>query len=1185
MAQLTERDRGLLQNKIDDLTTSNQRLQDGITSDTREVNNLTLLDIASKKFLDEQHLQIYELEEERRLLTGKTIIGPVQTSAFTVTTTELNVTLTINDGRCTVKKDDIVIVDVPIVTSRAYNVSKAVGPDFEIWTRDRHGSTTSERNVPSSYVIHASNNKITVKIDGVTKEIQVFDTTILEAQDGQVTAAPDVLAAQISLAMTTSGFTDAVCIYNTNILTFTIASGTGGTSSTAEVIVSTDPNSLSKKMKFTNSQVKVTGRYANNNLKIKIDGVQKDITLINDVRKTVTSSLGQALDDYSADWRTTFTGPLFPATANNGSKIAVMIQSKLREIGTGGYTNAECLYYSDSNKFVIYSGTFGATSSVEVLAASNVNTDLRAIIGMDQPSDVKNKETSYVTLTRLFNHLNSKTCVVCTSLSSGSTNCYSLLTINDADISNKVLTLQITPEYDSAHLAQPRLYGGRLVVGNSNNDIDLKEGATVRHKTITNGTYSESELAIAIQDALNSGTHTQTYIVQYKNSKFIITADASMQFLFNTGDNIATAITTYIGFSNTADLTNTAFTSNTVSFAGADFFSMAQIPQLVPMSHFSNQPPYYLNAITVVVESSAANSELYHLNLETGSGALQILKNQAAIYNESYLLHWQMMAVNELAAVNVYIAQISSMIALYSAISTTDSNYLNMVAALNSANNNKTSLTTYGTGRQIVNYRAGSQVFTPVEASNSSLVISFANPNDDRLYNRPAVEFSYADTKYIPMILTFVYSNSVTCYLCEQIGFSIKSNLVTYLGNAVTDVQITITSTQISSTVYWSTGSAVDINHLFSSYPNIKALVDAMVILHPSYTFAFVSELWSKYSEEFLLTTLPLTITIGSGSPQNFTWAMVSGYTVSDSSPTTSVVIGDTLTLSINGEAAKTITLPIQASTGNDVAALLQTLIRSLNADVYQNQPAYTNFVCQYTSGQYFLYSGTAGTGSTVSVTGGTLKTTLKLNTAVTGTGDIVNDYFVTMIEILAKLSTLTGAVASNVSGYLKITSDQKIEITNNATANCLGFYTNNLISDPNTELTNVASSSLQHISGISIHHITYNVLRGYESRGNVTANFYISDDSNITTRQATVTSRIADIATRQSQISSRVSAIDTALSASTYTARWNEVIKRLNKKTGTYFKVGEKELAIIQSQNTISENTAKIAEIQTMLG
>ena len=54
MAELSERDVGILQNEIDLMEDEIQVLQDGIESDYRKINNLLLKDIATKKFVDEK---------------------------------------------------------------------------------------------------------------------------------------------------------------------------------------------------------------------------------------------------------------------------------------------------------------------------------------------------------------------------------------------------------------------------------------------------------------------------------------------------------------------------------------------------------------------------------------------------------------------------------------------------------------------------------------------------------------------------------------------------------------------------------------------------------------------------------------------------------------------------------------------------------------------------------------------------------------------------------------------------------------------------------------------------------------------------------------------------------------------------------------------------------------------------
>jgi len=241
---------------------------------------------------------------------------------------------------------------------------------------------------------------------------------------------------------------------------------------------------------------------------------------------------------------------------------------------------------------------------------------------------------------------------------------------------------------------------------------------------------------------------------------------------FNTGNNIATSIATYIGFQNTSDVTGASFTSNPVSFSGADFFSMARIPQFVPMSWFNNQPPFYYayaavsatslsisigskhlttNAaftwsigqfvmiahddshkmsglitgfvdgtdidvdVTYIVGSGTYTS--WHINGLSESGLtgqeIMSLNSENTLLNQKGDIYsdWSDVANAQLAVVNNEISAINQEITNYSVTSTTDANYLNLVAAKNDAVTNVNSLTLFL-----------SQKFT--SASSTSLTIS-----------------------------------------------------------------------------------------------------------------------------------------------------------------------------------------------------------------------------------------------------------------------------------------------------------------------------------------------------------------------------------------------------------------------------------------------------------------------------
>jgi hypothetical protein len=1191
MAQLSERDRGLLQNKIDDLNKSNQQLQDSITSDQKVVNNLILLDISSKKFTDEKHLEIYSLEEERRLLTGKTIIVPVQEPAFQVTTTEPNVKITINDGRFVAKKNDITFVDVPIIPSRAYTLSNTSGPDFEIWTRDRRGSTTSEKNVPASYDLHSGNNKLTVNIDGTIADIKIFEDILVDQQI--LTVEPFVLSAKITESMSAI-FTNSLCIYNQVIQTFTIVSGTGGATSTAQVITSAVPTDLANLMKFTNNQVMVAGKYANNNLKINIDGNEQSLQLTFDIRIPVQSSLGLAIDDYSSDWRQSYSTGLLPAQPNNGPKIALLIQSTLRAVNAGGYTTAECQYYSDSGKFIIYSGTFGNKSSVQILPADDANRDFRFQIGMDQPTDSKENETSYDTLNDLYNYLNQSTCLQCSSLSNPTFSCYSLLSMNNALISGIQLMLQTTSMYDRASLSQPNLYGNKIRISSQVNAFNISDGAT-NAVFLPDGDYSESELASALQDLLNANTTSSNeYVVQYKQKplyRFIISAKNNVQLLFNSGANKSTSIATFMGFANFSDsAVAKTFISNSISFAGVDFFSMALIPQFVPYAYLNFQPPYYVDS--VLTETIALSEESSVLSLE--GAAVTALRIQTSIDNDARLNNWINVANVELFVKNAVLQVIGSQMSLRAAAyGIADSVYTDMLAEYNSLMTDYNDVLLLLPNKAMMHLRQETETISKTvfgEGQTTQVTVyATSTGHNDRVYDRPAVEFRYSDNKFLAVRnMTSTYGSSVNYKLQEKIGFTLRTNMVTFttpdlIVHAVTNVKVTITPTQLFTTVYWSGGQANDLQLLFSSYPHISDLIAAVTA---AYSTSLLNEIWSRYSEKYtLFNGDQFSMQVGTYVLQTITVSCTNGSSISDTSPAEFAASGDTIILTISGESAKTITFPWATYNGADTAAMIQNLVRLLVANSVENQPAYTNFICTY-SGTYNLYSGSAGTNSRVNIIGGTLQTPLKLGTVETvGTGPFTNNYFVTAVEAASILSfTGVTTTADLVPRFIKFTSTSTMQITSNDCATRLGFYTDNLSSAVNIELQSVASSSLQRIVNDSIYFFDRRLLRGYEYK-DLTATYNVTDNINMNLRLSQIADRTSYIGTRQTQIVNRIPVIETDLSPTLYNERWTEVVNRLNKKTGSYYNVGQKELSIFNAQNTIVDNNNKITQIQTMLG
>jgi hypothetical protein len=123
------------------------------------------------------------------------------------------------------------------------------------------------------------------------------------------------------------------------------------------------------------------------------------------------------------------------------------------------------------------------------------------------------------------------------------------------------------------------------------------------------------------------------------------------------------------------------------------------------------------------------------------------------------------------------------------------------------------------------------------------------------------------------------------------------------------------------------------------------------------------------------------TFTDGIPGPEQYTEG-----TSTSAKPATHL-FGGTLTINLNGDGPRTITL------GNDfteaaIAADIQAKVRALIAIHPANTAAYTNFTATYSisTGQYTLTSGTTGSSSSVVVTGASDALILKLGLAYRGT-------------------------------------------------------------------------------------------------------------------------------------------------------------------------------------------------------
>lgn len=103
-----------------------------------------------------------------------------------------------------------------------------------------------------------------------------------------------------------------------------------------------------------------------------------------------------------------------------------------------------------------------------------------------------------------------------------------------------------------------------IEVTSDNKYLDFDEGSGELTATLDAGFYTLTELAEALEDALNEiGTDAYTVTVNRSTRKFTIATDGLMDLLWDTGTNSASTIGELIGFDVSADDTNqTSITSD-----------------------------------------------------------------------------------------------------------------------------------------------------------------------------------------------------------------------------------------------------------------------------------------------------------------------------------------------------------------------------------------------------------------------------------------------------------------------------------------------------------------------------------------------------------------------------------------------------------------------------------------------
>ena len=770
---LTQDDRNRLVENKSDLSDQITQLNTANESSTIAVAEYLLLDIPSKKQTDKNHTDIYFYEEELKRLNGLSIPQPLQEQAFRINDSNSDARIKINDGRLIVTESSTEVVNIPIIPARGYVKSTVCGTDFDIWSRDRFGSTTSKLNGTSTFSVSSSLCKLKVTLNGVSQEVNLNDLIVLPQ-----TLPGAALASTIQSLLNnigTGGFTNAVCFFNEGLQTFTITSGTSGSSSNAQVIAASSADMMNL-MGF-DIQKQIVGKYQDNLLNVEIDGTAAEIKIADFRKCTHDATLGDNNDDLGIYWSGSGqlgyignerVGPLFCSGINNGKNVSQSIQAKLREVGTGGFKNAICKYFDDEKVFQIFSGTFGAGSSVQILTASDPLRDAKTLLGLNPPAEQRGNEEYFYTLDSLYNRLNTGNITVSDFIGDADRLSHSLLYLPpngvkiSADFQNFILAT--TKIYDDASRGRPRLYpNGNVVIDSTNKWINFCDSADVEKRAnIREGSYSEGTLAFELQKALESvGDNNYTVEFDSLTHKFTISTDSGyFSILWNTGRDALNGIGNFIGFDVSADdAGSTSYTSDyEVNFGNPDFFNP------VFSSQFYGNPKLTDNTVD---EQSALFKEEYLLGQETT--LLTALKNKTTYDNEVLLDGWETQTIDELVSVNQELDSLQLQRGAYAShISDSDPHITELNTAIDNLIPNRNNLNeVLASHAAVLNKGSENQQFIPnvdfTAGGDETLSLSIVSGLDDkRIYNYEPPYVHYAtETKHIPCIFTSLFGTTL----------------------------------------------------------------------------------------------------------------------------------------------------------------------------------------------------------------------------------------------------------------------------------------------------------------------------------------------------------------------------------------------------------------------------------------
>ena len=768
---LNQIDINYLKDSKENLQEQNTQISESSTATFVEIGRLLLIDIPFKKKLDSIHVDIYLLEEELRRLNGTSIIQPLQERGISIVNNTTNqARLYINDGRLIITESSVEILNIPIVPMRGYCWSQITSGNFDIWSRNRIGSTTSILHTVSTFTIDDSHKKLKVNIDGVIGEIDFSTMFMMPQVDMEASGVASIIQLLLQ-ELNPTAYTNVSCLFNEDIKAFTLMSGTSGPTSSAVVLDATDSD-LKTLLGFDN-QYEIVGKYSNNLLNVEIDGTAAEIQ-ISDFRKCFEDTIrGYNNDDAGVYWTGSLdiplgyygrdkVGPLLCSGVDNGKEVARSIESQLKMVATGGFKDCMVLYFEDNKTFMIYSGTFGSSSSVRIFPASDSNKDASSLLGLSSPQQLIGNEEFFETLQKLNDKLITLSNLTISNLGDPETWCHSALYTQPTgvNISSDFQTydLMTTKIYDLGSRGKPRLYpDGKLIIDDTNDKIDFFEDQDIElTATIEHGTYdSPVVVASAIAKVLNDvGTCTYTCIHDSLTKFLTITSDLAgskiFSILWQSGENALISIGNSIKMDVSADATGAAsYISGELLFYSTDFFNPTFISQ------FDGEPKVIDDSVD---ELSALLKEQSYLQAENQvTGLLTYIQNATAYDNEVRLNGWESLAALQLAIVEQEYEAIRAHRGAYANhISDSDVQIDNKTIAYNNLKVNRDFLIdALSNHAALLNLTNETSTFIAYsDFTNGGIEtfgISVSGLNDKKIYNNPAPLVKYqTQLKHIP---------------------------------------------------------------------------------------------------------------------------------------------------------------------------------------------------------------------------------------------------------------------------------------------------------------------------------------------------------------------------------------------------------------------------------------------------